>query len=338
MELKVKNRVEYIDLAKGFCILLVIFTHAKGAFLVSSSLDFAMASFRMPLYFLLSGLFFKEYDGFFDFLLRKTNKLLIPFIFFYIVIALLSPLLLDRFVPGFIKNAGWNYIFCIYNENLNGMPMGIWFLWCLFLVNVLFYVVILIAKIRPNSFLLVLISLSLLLGILGFHLGYNKINLPLYLDTSLTAFPFFCCGYVFRKFTNLLYPNKYDKYLLIFSLICFVLVIMCAYDKVSFRKNEFDVSIFSVYICGILGALGVLFISKKIRKMPFVSFMGRYSIMVLCSHQVVLMGIGMLLKRLNCTGWSAVMISFMLTSVISYLLIHPMKKYLPYVTAQKDLL
>ena len=134
---KEQNRIKYIDLAKGFCILLVILTHAKESFLVHSSFDYAMASFRMPLYFLLSGLFFKEYSGFFEFIIKKTNKLLIPFLFFYIVIALCFPLLMELLNSGFIKNAGMSYLFCIYNENFNGMPMGIWFLWCLFIVNIL---------------------------------------------------------------------------------------------------------------------------------------------------------------------------------------------------------
>lgn len=39
-------------------------------------------TFRMPLYYFLSGLFFKTYRGFFDFVLKKINKLLIPFAFF----------------------------------------------------------------------------------------------------------------------------------------------------------------------------------------------------------------------------------------------------------------
>ena len=38
---------------------------------------------RMPLYFILSGLFFKDYaGGIREFLLRKANRILIPYLFF----------------------------------------------------------------------------------------------------------------------------------------------------------------------------------------------------------------------------------------------------------------
>lgn len=333
----IKKRIEFIDLAKGFCILFVLFTHAKGGFDVSSAFDLAMASFRMPLYFILSGLFFKEYNGLLDFAKRKTNKLLIPFVFFYIIIALCFPFVIEAMYSGFIKNEGINYLFCFYNENFNGMPMGIWFLWCLFIVNILFYTLIIISK-NLKYQIATLIILSIILGWAGIYLGQERINLPLYLDTALTAIPFFCFGYIIRKFTNVLYPNRYDKYTIPFAIICFVLVYTFAYDRLSFRMNEFDVNAFSVYACGILGAMGTLFLSKRIKHLPFVSTMGRYSIMVLCSHQIIMLALHLAIKQYDINNWYGVWIVFVITSVISYLLISPMKKFLPYVTAQKDIL
>ena len=79
------DRVEFIDLAKGICILLVVFSHS--AFDYGNRFDTAMTSFRMPLYFVLSGLFFKEYHGFGEFFVKKVNKLFIPFAFFYVLSA-----------------------------------------------------------------------------------------------------------------------------------------------------------------------------------------------------------------------------------------------------------
>ena len=48
------RRIEYIDLAKGFCIILVVFHHANSAL---NNIDYvlrdAMCAFRMPLYLML---------------------------------------------------------------------------------------------------------------------------------------------------------------------------------------------------------------------------------------------------------------------------------------------
>ncbi len=61
-----KTRIEFIDLAKGVCILLVVIVHVIPE--LDTPLEF-LACLRMPLYFCLSGLFFKDYflkrcDGF----------------------------------------------------------------------------------------------------------------------------------------------------------------------------------------------------------------------------------------------------------------------------------
>ena len=49
------NRIEFIDLAKGICILLVVLLHFNDRWFNLPNLT----ALRMPLYFTLSGLFFK---------------------------------------------------------------------------------------------------------------------------------------------------------------------------------------------------------------------------------------------------------------------------------------
>ena len=75
------KRIDFVDLTKGVCIILVVMAHIGGAF---EKLDYhsMIASFRMPLYFFISGIFFKSYEGLFGFFIRKINKLIIPFLFF----------------------------------------------------------------------------------------------------------------------------------------------------------------------------------------------------------------------------------------------------------------
>ena len=77
-----KQRIEYIDLAKGICICLVVWNHNCNGF-VRTPFYFTAMIFRMPLYFFLSGLFFKTYGEFVNFCLRKTNKLFVPFLVFH---------------------------------------------------------------------------------------------------------------------------------------------------------------------------------------------------------------------------------------------------------------
>lgn len=74
-----RARVHFIDLAKGVAIILVVAFHAG----LTDNIP-AIGAMRMPLYFVLSGIFFK-YRGFVDFLFKKTNNLLIPFAVFLVL-------------------------------------------------------------------------------------------------------------------------------------------------------------------------------------------------------------------------------------------------------------
>ena len=64
------KRIDFVDLTKGVCIILVVMTHIGGAFeqLDRSSM---LSCFRMPLYFFISGVFFKPYEALSGFLLSK---------------------------------------------------------------------------------------------------------------------------------------------------------------------------------------------------------------------------------------------------------------------------
>ena len=103
--------------------------------------------FLMPLFFFLSGLFFKEYESFGGFLLRKVNKVLIPFAFFYIVTSFALPNILNffGFAVSHTQSLGISGLWAfITEEQFANNP--IWFLWALFLMNIYFYVILVLTK------------------------------------------------------------------------------------------------------------------------------------------------------------------------------------------------
>jgi hypothetical protein len=118
-----------------------------------------MQSFRMPLYFLLSGLFFKEYRVFFDFLKRKVN--------------IQQRSLWDALIAFSIS---WDFE--------NGC---IWFLLSLFEINIIYYVIFMMFNKHQR---LLLLSV-MVLGVLGLILSPYEIKYRCFLDTSFVALPFF---------------------------------------------------------------------------------------------------------------------------------------------------
>ena len=167
------KRIDYFDLAKGLCIFLVVFHHYCSYSYVSEPLAFRcfFKAFRLPLYFFLSGVFFKRYGGLLDFIKRKCNKLLIPFAFWFFLDVLLGK-------------------FCKISLS-SGV---IWFLLCLFEVNIFFYVISLVSERFGKHKTKMLIIMTMLCGCIGIALNFLSIKLPLYIDSAFTALPFFSLG------------------------------------------------------------------------------------------------------------------------------------------------
>lgn len=217
------------------------------------------------------------------------------------------------------------------------MPGGIWFLLCLFWVNIMAYtVLILVNKTKYPTFLFTIGCL--IGGIIGFLLGRNNINFPMFLDSAFSALPFFAFGELLRKNTNFL-ESKTKPYLLpLLASFSFIVVYIIATGKVNYRENLFTIPFVSVYACGIIGTMGVLCISKWIKKLPIVSYMGRYSIIVLCTHQLVIMPLHSICEAYQIHGFNEALLVWFITSVVCCLLIEPMRRFMPYVTAQKELI
>ena len=96
----------------------------------------------------------------------------------------------------------------------------------------------------------------------------------------------------------------------------------------------------SFFISGISGALMVLFFAKAFRHIPFVSYLGRYSIILLLTHGLLVRAWTPICRYLSLhTHPDAAIFIVLLLILSSYLIIIPLCiKYLPYVTAQKPLL
>lgn len=322
-----KTRIEYIDLAKGFCIVLVIANHL--AMDMNFRLPFAeyLVTFRMPLYFFLSGCFFKTYEGFWGFTKRKINKLLVPFVFFYLTISCLIPRLAVDFF-----GAKW---YCLpYSKFLtgfcttgDGFPFGaIWFLLGLFIMNLIFYALhILASKTKYN--IPVLIAGAILTIVLNqvFH-----DHLWFFVRSAFRNLLFFEFGYIAYRKTPIMKPNKLDKYLIFQIILAFALLVVIK----DYCPDKYIV----YYACGLLGLYGVLMLAKLLKHLPFFSYIGRYSIMLLVTH-MLLLRIGLDILQHFSLPISVVFVIVLVATLASYYAIIPfMLRFMPRVTAQKDLI
>lgn len=291
-----KKRIQFIDLAKGFCILLVVLLHTLGD--LSNSWLLLCTYFRMPLYFFLSGLFFKKYDGFFSFLKKKSIKLLIPVILFYIFVSLPS-----IFLTYYIDNKGFtgiesNFILQFGRLNL-GIDGAIWFLFCLFEINILFYLLTIIFK--DNSKLIFLSSM--IIGFIGYLLNIYNIYISLWIDSAFTALPYFCIGWVLNRKKLLLYGSFTKKDILYLTSSMAILLLLKVFHTgnlvISYGDNIFEESTVLLYLGGFAGTIFIILLSKILNKLPIISYIGRYSIVLLTTHLIYLFIIRNILYKLG---------------------------------------
>ena len=285
---------------------------------------------RMPLYFVLSGIFFKTYSGLGDFVRRKTNKILVPFLFFYIL-AYIAFYVAMWLVPELIRTDA-SGIFDVFTQRqyFNG---PIWFLICLFWTNIYFYLIHQYVNSSVGKLICVL-----LVSCVGLVLGKNVIFLPCMMDVAMSALPFFYFGYLLKK-TKLLIPNRFDKYNLLFA-ICLWIIVICMerlFDigNLSFHYNRYHGIYLLDMITAICIVLSILYLCKVIKYLPIVSYCGRYSIILLCTHHMYYRPLIVINNRFIPTY--SVELSAVFTVVLCVISIPLCKKFIPYFCAQKDL-
>lgn len=236
----------------------------------------------MPLYFVLSGLFFKDYGSLKSFTLRKTNKIVIPFLFFYIVSQTLKWLFDLKSDMESNSIAFPDYTIILHNRIW--FNNAIWFLLCLFEINIIYYAVQRLSTSTTFRFCYVLV-----IGILGATLSKYKIMLPIYLDTALTAMPFFFVGTLLKHSSLLQDKGNSGTQALIGLCTMIILIALPSFispSKIRFVTNEVTGSYLIALISSVIGVVSLLLVCKKIKWLPLFSYIGRYSIVILCVHMV----------------------------------------------------
>lgn len=317
-----KKRYENIDFMKGICILLVVATHLDLPILSYS----CFSLFRMPLYYFLSGIFFSRYDSFKTFMIKKTNNLIFPYLFFSVfsVIAI--------------------FVFYIWKDNtlleayIESGPLQngpIWFLVSLFEVGIMMYFVSGVKSKGLQSFIVMMLSLT------GYYLCQIKLILPLYFNTALLGVFFYYAGNLLCKY-KILDDNSYVavKFGLFLVIFLFVSFIMIPGRRLALISYNVPFSYHWFLISGLSGTLALFYLSKIVGKVSVINYFGRYSIIVLGVHwyfvkswkYVILPPSGEIQKDLF------LYLVFFIALLLSLISIAILKKYLPWFTAQKPLI
>lgn len=130
-----RNRINYIDYAKGLAILCVLLGHME----ISPILKHSIYSFHMPLFFILSGYFLKKEELNKSAMVKNFKALMIP----YFVVG--GGMCLWQFFSNYdafikLETSSLASLFMVGSkvkgEEIIRFVVAIWFLWVLFLSKI----------------------------------------------------------------------------------------------------------------------------------------------------------------------------------------------------------
>lgn len=212
-----RGRIEWIDIAKGWGIVLVTFGHLRngdGESVWLPALDPLIAViylFHMPLFYLLGGLTFSMRGGFRSFLLRKARTQLIPYYVFslYFLAKPIAILLIPSMRSTFQTQHNYNLVHQFIDVLIMGN--GLWFLMAFFIGEVFTYA--LISAFKEQQKHLVYIGSAIIFVYYASTSLMSSLPIPFQIWRGVEVTGFMILGYVLRDWLKSL-----DRKKLIYSL------------------------------------------------------------------------------------------------------------------------
>ena len=291
----IRNRVEWIDLAKAIAIMLMVIGHSN----VPLYIDKWIHSFHMPLFFLVSGfLFVPDKYSCKSFLRIKTKLLFIPYFFWGGIICLFS-----NVIPydGFPTQNPLQIL-------IHGSGFGIWFLAILFCVE---FIWILLVNFSKRFILRKFLDLTILfISLLGFFFDRWGILFPYRLEIVPMGLLFYYLGICLKKYSNGKI-NQINIYLVGFL---FLLQMQLSIQQTPFLDMYYNhwgeglstifTSLLGIYVLIQLSIIIQNKVNRRI-KVPLL-WLGKNTIVVVCCSQLYMIILKFLFDNIgipNLIGW-----------------------------------
>lgn len=287
------NRIQYIDIARGIGILLVVLGHNDFA-LVSPFVYQVIYSFHMPLFFFLSGFFINPSTGFWEFVRRRFNSLLKPYLFTIFMIYFLSV----SFEKMSFQTALFRITKSLYGSGYYLDWVQLWFLPNLFVVSLYAYLFLNIFNRLDNRWLrwgILLATLAISIPFLKifypfpfqiFGRNYELYGLPFSLDLVLLSGFFFILGSELRQITA---EETFNSPILLAGTGIVLLLLNFFFDA----KIDFNTRLYESFLINtaeaVFGILFILALSRQIelrseRLASLFRYFGQVSLIILIFH------------------------------------------------------
>ena len=265
--LAVGSRVDWVDYAKGICIVMVVMMHSVlGVELAAGQTGFMhlvvmfAKPFRMPDFFLISGLFLsvvidRDWRTYLD---RKV----VHFAYFYVLWVTIQ---FGFKAPSFAAETGWSHVGFLYLESFIE-PFGT--LWFIYLLPVFFVVTKLTRKMPPPAVWVLAAALEMAHVLTGWTV----------IDEFCARFVYFYSGYLFAPYVFALSDRARARPVL--ALVGLALWAVINGSLVEFGYSEWPLVSLAL---GLAGACAIIVTGTLLARMQWLNFLrycGEHSIVI----------------------------------------------------------
>lgn len=310
------NRIDYLDHLKGFAILWIVWWHAGCP-------PFAQPYYHVPIFFFISGLFFKRSVTFKELVKKSIKRIGIPFAFFYTIsypYRMIVYLWDHRTLVGF----RWNCILDIFKIEWRAdylyVNVPLWFLVCLFSLQLIYYFV---NKLPDWTIWIIAIGSSVL------FVYTQYLPTPFMINDAMHYITYFAVGNLIgHKLIVFLNINKNRIHLIIICLFLYIALKICnTYSTIEFFSNiilHITTFTFIFFIFAVFSFIGNGY------KRSILKFYGLNSLIVLGLHVPVLIIYQRFFHKV-CTsfGLGEAFVCTLCTIITLYPIILMLNKFIP---------
>lgn len=337
MDVKGKSRKVYIDVAKGFAILLVILGHMNRFFSYQGRLMQVVYSVQLPMFLLIGGYWMRVKKGESPglFFTKKFYRLLQPYFFYgFFSIFYAWPENAEEFAY-YANGLLWGIGIKNYLPNL-----PIWFLPMFFLANCWFYLALLLGSKGRNlreQILLEAVAVGAMIGI-GCAINDPFNRLPWGFELALIIQGFFFAGHLWKLAEEHFFPEGrastgQKRILGILAVPVFVVWLICVNlnGRIDINADWFgNQGLWSCYLAAFAGCYLLLLTAVLVAKCRplawFFSLFGENSMVIMAVHVPVLMWMDGVITPLMpqvikanfmTKNWIGISYNFVMTALLS---------------------
>ncbi|MGY4537148.1 acyltransferase [Mucilaginibacter sp. UYNi724] len=285
-----RKRIMWIDYAKFIGIFLVVLGHQS----ISKPLSTFIFAFHMPLFFFISGYLFKVDKGvtYQAFFVKKLRQLMLPYLIFNVITYLFWFFIGRKFGNDASSEVSWlkPIIGMFYGNGIDGYLIHcivLWFLPCLFITENLFFLLVNNKNIKIQQLTLVILVIA---GYIDYR--FNLPRLPWGFNLAIVALVFYASAFLCKDFINKVMKQNALIQLLIFIVsltICiYIAMVNQNVDMNSRSYNNYSLFFLSSFSGTISTLIFAMLLEKAFKKISFLGYMGRNTILIMAFHLIAL--------------------------------------------------